>query len=166
MMPRPARSASMACERVSMEATAEPTVPNPARPTFSGSAMVPSGRDTRLTAFGKRNDVVQLFRRAFKEATDVARGLANALLVFDQRDADIALAIFPEADTGRNRNARLLDQERREFDAADALEGLRQGRPGEHGGPRRRHLPARAAKGIHQHVTPPLVNRAHLPDAL
>ena len=74
----------------------------------------------RSAAFGKRNDVVQLFRRAFKEAPDVAGGLADALLVLDQRDAHITLAVFAEADAGRDRDLGLLDQERGELDAADA----------------------------------------------
>src|ERR1700731_447389 len=99
-MPRPERSASAVCERASIAATAEPTVPNPARPTLSGSAIGqsiqsnPGGIRLRSAAFGKRNDVVQLFRRAFKEASDVAGGLADALLVLDQCDPHISFAIF------------------------------------------------------------------------
>src|SRR5262249_57773135 len=33
------------------------------------------------------NDVVQLFKAGFKKTADVARGLADALLVLDKRDA-------------------------------------------------------------------------------
>src|SRR5258708_35390647 len=124
-MPRPVRSASAICERASIEATAEPTVPNPARPTLSGSAIGnPGGIGARSAAFGKWNDVVQLFRRAFKEASDVAGGLTDALLVLDQRDPHESLPVFAEADARRNRHPGLLDQERGEFDAADRAERL------------------------------------------
>src|SRR5882724_7514683 len=141
-MPRPARSASAVREPASIEATAEPTVPNPARPTLSGSAIGQSGRKSlRSAAFGKRNDVVQLFRRAFKEAPDIAGGLPDALLVLDQGDPHVAFAIFAETDARRDRHPGLLDQQGGEFDAADRPEWLRQRRPGEHGGARRRHLP-------------------------
>src|ERR1700730_8187181 len=123
-MPRPARSASAGCERASIAATAEPTVPNPARPTLSGSAIGqpiqsnPGGIRLRSAAFGKRNDVVQLFRRAFKEAPDITRGLTDALLVLDQRDPHVSFPILAKADTRRDRHACLLDQERGELDAA------------------------------------------------
>src|ERR1700738_5068386 len=104
-MPRPARSASAVRERASIAATAEPTVPNPARPTLSGSAIGQSGRNSlRSAAFGKRNDVVQLFRRAFKEAPDIAGGLTDSLLVLDQRDSHESFAIFAEADARRHRH--------------------------------------------------------------
>src|SRR5437879_3338868 len=108
-----------------MAATAEPTVPNPARPTLRGSAMVQSGKCPRSAAFGERQDVVQLFRAGFKKAPDVAGGLADALLVLDQRDADISFAVFAEADAGRDRDLGLLDQEGREFDRAERVERLR-----------------------------------------
>src|SRR5450631_1424958 len=108
-MPRPARSMSAVRDRASIEATAEPTVPNPARPTLSGSAIRAIREESlRSAAFGKRKHVVQLFRRAFKEASDIAGGLADALLVLDQRDPHIAFAMLAEADAGRNRDRGLL----------------------------------------------------------
>ena len=116
----------VARERMIMAATAEPTVPNPARPTLSGSAMEddPGRSVQRSAALGERHDVVQLFRRGFKKAPDVAGGLADALLVLDQRDAHEALAVLAEADAGRDRDLGLLDQQRRELDAAERSERL------------------------------------------
>ena len=88
----------------------------------------------------------------FKETADVARGLADALLVLDQRDAHIAVAVLAEADARRHRDLGLLDQQLGEFDAAERLERLRDRRPGEHRGARRRHVPAGAAEAFDQHV--------------
>src|SRR5437660_6128542 len=95
---------------------------------------------------GKRDDVVQLFEAGIKKAADVARGLTDALLVLHQRDAHVSFAMFAETDAGRDRDLGLFDQERGKFDAADALERLRNRRPSEHGGARRRNLPTRATE--------------------
>ena len=51
-------------------------------------------------ARGERDDVMQLFRRAFKKTPHVARGLADALLVLNQRDAHIAFAALAEPGPG------------------------------------------------------------------
>src|SRR6185312_16750463 len=59
---------------------------------------------------GERNDVVQFFNAGLEEAADIARGLADALLVLDQRDTHEALAEFAKADARRHRKIRLLDQ--------------------------------------------------------
>ena len=53
-----------------------------------------------------------------QEAADVARRLADALLVLDQRDADIALAMLAEADARRHRHVGLLQQQLGELQAA------------------------------------------------
>src|SRR5215470_3826427 len=152
-MGRPARSASAARERSSIEATAEPTVPNPARPTLSGSAMGNPETLPVSAALGERHNVVQLFRTSFKKAANVAGGLANALLVLDQRDANEAFAALAEAGPRRHRHFGLLDQKLRELDAAERLERLGDRRPGEHGRARGRHVPAGAPEAFHQHVT-------------
>ena len=67
---------------------------------------------------------MQHFRAGFKKAPDIAGGLADALLVLDQGDADMSLAMLAEAGAGRYRDACLLDQERRELDAAERAERL------------------------------------------
>ena len=67
---------------------------------------------------------MQLFGATFKKAADVAGGLADALLVLDQRDAHVAFAALAEAGAGRDRDLRLLDQERGELDAAENGSGI------------------------------------------
>ena len=109
---------------------------------------------------------MKLLRRGVEEAADIACGLADTLFVFDQRDAHIALAVFAEADAGRDRDVGLLDQQLRELDAAEAGERFRDRRPGKHRGPRRRHLPAGAAEAFHQHVAALFIGFAHFLDAV
>src|SRR3990170_1516115 len=105
-----------------------------------------------LTARGERDDVMKLFRRRVEEAADIAGGLADALLVLHQRDADMAFAIFAETDAGRHRDIGLLDQQFGKLHAAERFEWLRDRRPSEHRGMRARHMPAGAAEALHQHI--------------
>src|SRR5262244_408463 len=112
-------------------------------------------------ALGERHNVVQLFRTSFKKAANIAGGLANALFVLDQRDANEAFAALAKAGPRRHRHFGLLDQELRELDAAERLERLRDRRPGEHGCARRRHLPPGAAETFHEDVTAALIGRSH-----
>ena len=67
-------------------------------------------KGSALASLGKGDDVVQLFRPGFKKPTDVARGLTNTLLILDQRDAHVPFPVLAEADAGRDRDLRLLDQ--------------------------------------------------------
>src|ERR1019366_4713733 len=145
---RPQRAASASCWRTTWAIKAAPTVPNPATPTFSGVTM-------KLAPGGERDDVVKVFRRGFKEAADIARGLTDALFVLHQRDAHEALAIFAETNAGRDREFGLLHQQGRKFHAAETVERLRA-----------RHMKAGAAETLHQHVAAALVRFAHLLDAI
>src|ERR1700674_3225818 len=113
-----------------MRATAEPTVPRPARPTFSGSTMT---NPVSSAAGRERHDVVQNLVGRVEEAAHAAGALADALLVLDERDAHIALAVLAEADARCHRHLRLLDQELGELHRAAGSEALRHRRPGEHG---------------------------------
>src|SRR5262249_51193244 len=112
-MARPQRASSASRWRSISRTTEAPTVPRPATPTFSGATMEkPETRGEGPSAAGREgDDVVQLFRRRFKEAAHVARRLADALLVLDQRDAHIALAVFAERHAGRHRDLGLLHQQ-------------------------------------------------------
>ncbi len=85
-----------------------------------------------LAPGGERNDVVEFIDSRFQKTTDVARGLPDALLILDQRDANILVAMLAEADARRNGHIGLLDQKFGEFDRAHAAERLRQFRPGKH----------------------------------
>src|SRR5690348_14421343 len=119
---RPQRTASAARSRSMRSMTAAPTVPSPARPTFSGATMEwrpEDGRAENSAALGEGDDVVQLFRPGFKEPAEIAGGLADALLVLDQGDAHEPFAVLAEADAGRHRDLGLLDQESRELDTAE-----------------------------------------------
>src|SRR5262249_17829021 len=126
----------------------------------------PVWKRSLLAPLGQGNDVVQLFGTGFKKAADIARGLADALLVLDPRNPHVSLAIFAEPAAGRDRDLGLFDQQRGELDAAEGLERLGYRRPSEHGGARRRNLPARASKRFHQYVAPAFVGLAHLADAV
>src|SRR5665213_803180 len=158
-MARPQRAASASCWSATWAIKAAPTVPNPATPTFSEVVMESAPR-------GERDDVVKLFRPGLQEAADIARGLADALLVLDQRDANEPFAIFAETDAGRDREFGLLHQQRREFHAADALERLRDRRPSEHRGAWAWHVKTGAAKAFNQHVAAALIRFAHFLDAV
>src|SRR5580704_2496389 len=149
---RPQRAMILSRPCCKSSTTAEPTVPSPARPTFSGAVMrscfkcVMGGnsgprlrggslssnrssatllrlsqpqtvalwgnRPRRSAALGERHHVVQLGGAGFQEAADIARRLADALLVLDQRDAHMAFAIFAKTRARRHRDAGLFDQER------------------------------------------------------
>src|SRR3989442_3875191 len=147
---RPQRASSASRWPAISRTTEAPTVPSPARPNFSGATMERPERDAALAAGREGDDVVQLFRRRFKEAADVARRLADALLVLDQRDAHIAFPMLAECHAGRDRDLRVLHQQLGEFEAAERAEQVRERRPREHGGDRGRNPPARTAEAVDQ----------------
>ena len=74
------------------------------------------------------------------------------MLVLDQRDAHVIVAMLAEADAGRHRHVGLLDQQLGEFERAEMPERLRDRRPGEHRCGRRPERPAGATEGIDHHV--------------
>src|ERR671937_190362 len=79
----------------------------------------PVWKRSLLAPLGQGDDVVQLFGTGFKKAADIARGLADALLVLDQRNPYVSFAKFAEPAAGRHRDLGLFDQERSELDAAE-----------------------------------------------
>src|ERR1700709_2682683 len=118
--------------------TSAPTVPSPAIPTFKGSSIPANSFTGNSTPVGERNHVVQRFNAAFKEAAHAAGGLADTLLIFDHGDAHITLAVLAEGDPGRHHHTGFLHHQGGKLHAADVAESLRQRRPGEHRGFRRR----------------------------
>src|SRR5262245_63319964 len=102
------------------------------------------------------------FVRPGEELFDAARGLADAMLVLHQGDAHIAFAILAEAEAGRHGYVGLVDEHLGELDGAEFTEGLRNRRPGEHGGDRRRDRPASPAEAFYHAVAPRLVDLADL----
>src|ERR1700760_282337 len=139
--PRPQRADSARLSFSMRRTTSAPTVPSPAIPTLRGATIAASNFRIRLSPVGERNHVVQRFETAFKEAAHTTRGLADTLLVFHHGDADKTLAMLAEGNAGRHHHARFLNHQRRELHAAEALEGLRQRRPGEHRGFGRWNVP-------------------------
>src|SRR5262249_22460720 len=101
-----------------------------------------------------------------EELFEVSRGLANAVLVLDERDADEAFTILTKAQPGRHGDARLLDKQLRELDRAEIPERGRHRRPGEHGRGRRRDRPAGTLEGLNQAVAALSVDGARFLDAL
>ena len=87
-----------------------------------------------------------------EEALDVAGGLADAVLVLDQRDAHVVVAVLAEADARRDRDVGVLDQQLGELQRAELAERLGDRRPGEHRGRRRGNLPAGAAETVDHDV--------------
>src|SRR5207237_7741371 len=95
-----------------------------------------------------------------EERLHAARGLADAVLVLDQSDADIALALLAETDAGRDRDPRFGQQTLRKFHRAHRPPGLRDRRPGEHARRWRRNLPPVPAEALDQAVTAGFVELA------
>src|SRR3984893_18080579 len=107
---------------------------------------------TGLAALSEGKNVVQLLRTGFKKPANIAGRLPDALLVLDERDAQVAFSMFSKRHPGGDRNLCLLDQERRELHTTEAPECFGDRRPGEHGGARRRNLPAGSAEGLMPHL--------------
>ncbi len=70
-----------------------------------------AGRGVRLPPRGERHDIVQMLIRRLEEAAQIARRLADTLLVLDERETQIALAILAEALARGDGDIRLLDEE-------------------------------------------------------
>src|SRR6202521_1556104 len=141
-MGRPQRAVMRSRCRSIRRRTAEPTVPSPARPAFKGATMdrphwarvlrlshflhanrcplrlkMLQGQRRPSTPIRQRDDVVQLFRTGFKEAAQVAGGLADALLVLDQRDAHKPFPVLANSDARRNPYLGLLDKQGGKLDS-------------------------------------------------
>ena len=66
-----------------------------------GGGRDPAALGLPLSVGVERNDVVHRFVCGRQETLQIARCLADAMLVLDQRDADVAFAVLAEADAGR-----------------------------------------------------------------
>src|SRR5690606_22150919 len=115
---RPHWRVSSAAFSASTRATDAPTVPSPAIPTRNASLMPPAfllrlsiSTVRALPPRLERDDVVERVGRGAQEALDVARGLADAVLVLHQRQPDIVIAMLAEADARRDGDVGLLDQQ-------------------------------------------------------
>src|SRR5690606_1465312 len=99
-----------------------------------------------------------------EKTLDVARSLTDAVLVLDQRDAHIIVAVLAKADTRRDGHIGLLDQKLGEFKRTQRAEAFRDRNPGKHGRSRRWNIPACPTEAFDQHVTTLLIDIAHIGD--
>src|SRR6185312_1716390 len=104
--------------------------------------------------------------RVGKKFLDRACGLADALLIFDERNADEAFAMLPKADARRNCHVSLLDQELGERDGTEMTKALWHRRPSKHRRGRRWDGKARPPKAFDERVAAALIHGADLVDAL
>src|SRR6266849_535588 len=135
---QPARSSMSAPWLWSTLTTPLPTVPRPRRPILI-SFM--AGRKAALRA-----------RSAGAQSLETAEGLSDALLVLDERESDVALAVLAEADARGDRDLALLDQHLGEFQRPHGAEAVGDGRPHEHGALGLGHGPADLVEPLHEDV--------------
>src|SRR3954451_2802307 len=98
-------------------------------PPSAGRPSSTTSSRAALTPRSERDDVVQRFGTRFKKTAKIAGGLANALLVLDEGDAHVILAIFAEATARRHCNRCLLHQKLGELHAAEGAKRFGDCRP-------------------------------------
>src|SRR5688500_16525150 len=111
---RPARRRISPALRLRTSQVPPPTVPMPSRPTLMGRIM------TRARRSGRSSQEPVLA----EHVADAAHGLAQAVLVLDQRGARVVVAVVAEADAGRDRDLRAVEQPLGELDRAERGVGL------------------------------------------
>src|SRR5213593_3985622 len=137
-MGRPARRAISARWARSTFTTPAPIVPKPISPTLTGAATL---RGCDLSPGAGANPGRE---PAGERAADATHRLAGAVLVLDEREAHVVVAVLAEADAGRDRDLGLLEEELRELERAHRLESVRDLGPHEHRRLGLRHVPAEA----------------------
>src|SRR5262245_30913311 len=125
-MGRGSVSASLSPCRARRRMRPVPTVPRPAMPILRGSLMLSRHRRGRLRL---RHYVVQGLGALREKLLEVARRLTDAVLVFNQCDADVAFPVLAEAEPRRDGDIRLVDQELGELDRTEIAIGLGDRRP-------------------------------------
>src|SRR6267143_1642514 len=140
---QPARSSMSAPWLWRTLMTPLPTVPRPRRPILI-SFM--AGAKAALGA-----------RSAGAQSLETAESLSDALLVLDESEPDIALAVLAEADARGDRDLALLDQHLGELQRSHGAEAVGNGRPHEHGALGLGHGPAHLVEPVHEDVAALLV---------
>src|SRR5262249_52726972 len=133
---QPARSSRRCRCAARIFTTPAPTVPRPSRPMRTSS--------TDVTACS--------FERSAVDVLEAAERLLDSLLVLDEGEAHVALAVLAKADARGHRHLRFLDAELRELQGAHGPERLGDRRPHEHRALRLGHLPAELVEPVHEHV--------------
>src|SRR5712692_115049 len=153
---QPARSSISAAWLCSTLITPLPTVPRP-RSAILISVMGRPEVAARAAGAGAQPRRARRLRLARGETLQAPQGLLDALLVLDQGEAHVALAVLPEADAGGDCHLALLDEHLGELERAHGAEGVGNRRPDEHRALGFRHGPAELVEAVHQHVAPLLM---------
>src|SRR3954469_8412079 len=130
-----------------------PTVPMPSNPTLIGCI---SSRGF----FGAQQAVLA------EHVADAARRLTQAVIVLDEGDPHVVVAVVAEAHAGRDGDPRLLQEALGETDGAELGVRVRDLRPDVHRGLGLLDHPADVVQRLHHHVAAPLVGLPHLFHAL
>src|SRR5215813_10644392 len=147
----PARSSSIWRRIWMIFATPAPTVPRPNRP-------MRTSREPLTMDLRRSGSAAQLL--------ESAQCLTNPLLVLDERESHVALAVLAEADARRDGHLRLLDQELGELQGTEAREGVGDRSPHEHRALGLGHVPADLVEPVYQDVAALAVKLDDLADAL
>src|SRR5262245_42069891 len=140
----PARCAiSARCARRSFT-TPVPIVPNPISPMRTGRAA-----GTRSAGLCPVPGHVE---RRTERLLDAADRLPRPVVVLDEGEAHVGIAVLAEPAPGRHGHLRLAQEELRELERAHRLVLVRDLGPDEHGGLGFGHVPPRAVEPLAQHV--------------
>src|SRR5207245_342189 len=140
---QPARSSMSAPWFWRTLTTPLPTVPRPRRPI--------------LISFMAGPKVALRARSAGAQSLETAERLSDALLVLDESEPDIALAVLAEADARGDRDLALLDKHLGELERSHGAESVGNGCPHEHGALGLGHAPADLVEPVHEDVATLLV---------
>src|SRR5439155_1361998 len=140
---QPARSSMSAPWFWRTLTTPLPTVPRPRRPI--------------LISFMAGPKVALRAQSAGAQSLETAERLSDALLVLDESEPDIALAVLAEADARGDRDLALLDQHLGELERSHGAESVGNGCPHEHGALGLGHGPADLVEPVHEDVAALLV---------
>src|SRR5262245_42804687 len=155
---RPARRAMSArCARSSFT-TPAPIVPKPISPTRTDRAA-----RTRSAGLGPARGLIEHCAERFLDAAD---GLPGPMLVLDEREAHVVIAVLAEADARRHGDLGVSQQELAELERAERLVLVGNLGPHEHRRLRLRHVPAGAVEPLAQHVAAPAIGLADLVDVV
>ncbi len=159
LMCRPVRAAMAASWRRQHPDHASPDRSKAGQPNSQVTHVQTVVRDQRAALKG--TTFMQRGAGRIEEAADVARGLADALLVLHNRDAHIFIAMLAKAHARRDGDFPPSRSAAGKLHAAHRPERLGNGRPGEHGGGGHGNVPARPAEAFHHGVTAALIGLAH-----